>query len=60
MAAIAQFGYISYDSVALNNAQGIIVRYCLVGLNIEMKAIATESPAYIAYLWRFFNNARCV
>lgn len=60
MAAVSEFRYISYDSVALINVQGIIVRYCLVGLNIEMKAIATESPAYIAYLGRFFNNARCV
>lgn len=60
LAAIAQFRNISYDSVALIYQQGVIVWYCLVGLNIEMKAIATESPNWIAYLGRFFNNARCV
>lgn len=56
----AQLGYISYDSVALNYLEGVIIRDCLIGRDIELKAIATESPAYITYLGRFFVNGRCV
>lgn len=54
-AAVAQLGYISYDSVALIYLQRVIIRDCLVVRDIQLIARAN-----ITFLGRFFDNGRCV